>query len=95
MQDLPKQMRTVARELQGAERQFSRALRDRSQPPKQTLLDLQRRLDDLRQEIWEARKLCDPYLVGSKPRPGAEVAATLAERIVQIVDLRRKRGSVA
>lgn len=95
MQDLRKQMRMVAKELRAAERRFSNALRDRSEPPKQTLLDLQRRLDDLRQGIWEARKLCDPHLVAPIPSRDLETSSTLAERILQIVDLKRKRGSVA
>ncbi len=95
MQDLRKRMRMVAKELQAAERRFSRSLRDRSEPPKTALLDLQRRLDNLRQGIWEARKLCDPHLVAPKPSCEAEPSSTLAERIVQIVDLKRKRGSVA
>ncbi len=94
MQDLRQQMRKVAKELQAAEYRFSRSLRDRSQPPKEVLLELQRRLDGLRQGIWEARKLCDPYLVGSKPQPYTDAAETLAERVLHFVD-RRKRGSVA
>ena len=83
-------MRKLAKELHEAERRFTRDLRDRSEPPKEMLLDLQRRLDQLRQGIWEARKLCDPYLVGSKPEFAAESAATLAERILNLVDSRKR-----
>lgn len=90
MTDLKKHMRALRLELLEAGRQFARAERAGNVAPKQLLLELQQRLDHLRQTIWDARKLCDPYLV---PRPrdlNPVTARTLAERIVTLVDARKQ-----
>ncbi len=90
MTDLKKRMRALRRELLDAARQFTRAERDGDTPPRQVLLELQQRLDHLRQAIWDARKLCDPYLL---PRPrdlNPVTAKTFAERIVNLVDAKKQ-----
>ncbi len=90
MNDLKSRMRALRRELLDAARQVTQAERTGGAPPKQILLELQQRLDHLRQSIWDARKLCDPYLV-PKPRDLNPITAkTFAERIVNLVDARKR-----
>ncbi len=90
MTDLKKRMQALRLELLDAARQFARAERAGATPPKQLLLDLQRRLDHLRQAIWEARKLCDPYLVPYRKDFSQITNTTFAERIVHLVDARKE-----
>ena len=90
MTDLKKRMQALRLELLDAGRQFARAERTGAIPPKQLLLDLQRRLDHLRQAIWEARKLCDPYLVPYRKDLSQITNSTFAERIVHLVDARKE-----
>jgi len=90
MNDLRKRMLALSRELREIGRQFARAQRRDSVPSKQLLLDLQQRLDNLRQAVWDTRKLCDPYLVASRRDPPDPPTATLAERILRFVDSRKK-----
>lgn len=90
MSELQEHMRRLRRELLEAAGQFVRSGRDPKVPARRTLLELQQRLDHLRQAIWDARKLCDPNL---RPFPrDAERPAppTLTERIVHVIDERKK-----
>ncbi len=90
MNDLKQRMRSLGREVLQAGRQFVHAGRNPGVPPKQALLELQQRLDHLRQGIWDARKLCDPYLVPFKPEFDSPMTRTLTERIVRVVDAQKR-----
>jgi len=90
MTDVKKRMRALRLELVDAGRQFGRAERDATIPPKQILLDLQHRLDHLRLAIWDIRKLCDPYLVPYRRDGSLPSTRTFAERIVTFVDAKKE-----
>lgn len=90
MDDLKQRMQALRAELLEAGRQFSRATRAGKTPPKQILLELQRRLDHLRQAIWDARKLCDPHLVPYRRDLSQITHKTFAERIVHLIDRRKE-----
>jgi hypothetical protein len=90
MTDLKKRMREIRRELLQASRRFVDAGQDKSVPPRRALLELQQHLDHLRQAIWDARKLCDPHLVPFPHDPVSAATSTLAERILRVVDARKK-----
>ena len=89
MSDLKKCMRGLRDELHEAAREFAKAEREGT-APKQVLLELQHRLDHLRQSIWDVRKLCDPYLVPYRREPSPGTTRTFAERIVNLVDARKQ-----
>lgn len=90
MNDLKERMCSLGREVLQAGRQFRTAGRNPDVPPKQALLDLQQRLDHLRQATWDARKLCDPYLVPFRCDLERPMTRTLTERIVRVVDAQRR-----
>lgn len=90
MSDLKKRMHDIRRELLQASRRFAKGMRDPKVPPKRALLELQQHLDHLRQAIWDARKLCDPHLVPFPHDPVPTDSSTLAERILRVVDARKK-----
>ncbi len=89
MQELRKRMRNLAAELQAAEQRFSAQCKALESADR-VLLELQQRLDHLRQGIWEARKLADPRLAPPRLEPGPGALATLAERILRVVDAQKK-----
>lgn len=87
---LHERMLAVRRLLQQSARQFAAATADADASPRQALLQLQKHMDHLRQAIWDARKLCDPNLVPFPCNPEPEVTQTLAERVVLVIDARKK-----
>lgn len=89
MQELRKRMRELAAQLQNAEQRFS-AQCEALESADRILLELQRRLDHIRNRIWEARKLADPRLAPFRPEPKVGDAASLAERILLFVDSKKK-----
>ncbi len=89
MQEIRKRMRSLATELQAAEQRYSAQCQG-AEPADRVLLELQRRLDHLRNGIWEARKIADPRLAPFRHEPLAGDSATLAERILQFVDAQKK-----
>lgn len=92
MQDLRKAMRALADEIDRLAVDYRRALLKKDTPPKQLLFDFQQRLDHTRQRFWDTRKLCDPFLVGSR-RPEVDPgASSLAERVLRFVDEQRSEG---
>ncbi len=89
MQDLRKALRALADEIDRLALDYRRALLKKDMAPKQLLFDFQQRLDHTRQRFWDARKLCDPFLVGAR-RPEIDPAASsLAERVLRFVDEQR------
>lgn len=89
MQELRRRMRALAAELQVAEQRFTGQC-DSLDLADAALLELQKRLDHLRQGVWEARKLTDPRLVSPRLEPLVGSSATLAERILRFVDSQKK-----
>ncbi len=89
MQELRKRMRALASELQAAEQRYSAQCKGLESADR-VLLELQRRLDQIRNKIWEARKLADPRLAALRPEPVVGHSSTLAERILHLVDSQKK-----
>ncbi len=92
MTEVMKKIRILAAHVNKAAARVARSPQAAAEEQARLLLEMQRKLDVLREAVWEARKTCDPNLtpphIAFVPRD-----ASLTERVVFLVDKSRKTGA--